>query len=36
MKAILYGIGLQFKLDIRSKTLLVTCYDQLVSSRHTK
>ena len=26
MKAILYGIGLQFKLDIRSKTLLVTCY----------
>ncbi len=26
MKAMLYGIGLQFKMDIRSKTLLVTCY----------
>lgn len=26
MKAFLYGIGLQFKLDIRSKTMLITCY----------
>ena len=26
MKAFLYGIGLQFKMDIRSKTMLVTCY----------
>lgn len=26
MSAFLYGIRLQFKLDIRSKTLLVTCY----------
>lgn len=26
MKSILYGIGLQLKMDIRSKTLLVTCY----------
>lgn len=26
MKAFIYGIGLQFKLDIRSKTLLITCY----------
>lgn len=26
MKAFLYGVGLQFKLDIRSKTMLVTCY----------
>ncbi len=26
MRAFLYGIGLQFKLDIRSKTMLITCY----------
>ena len=26
MKAILYGIALQFKLDIRSKSMLITCY----------
>ena len=26
MKAFLYGIFLQFRLDIRSKTMLVTCY----------
>lgn len=26
MKAFLYGLGLQFKLDIRSKTMLITCY----------
>ena len=26
MKALLYGIALQFKLDIRSKGLLITCY----------
>lgn len=26
MNAFLYGIALQFKLDIRSKTMLVTCY----------
>lgn len=26
MKAFLYGIGLQFKLDIRSRTMLITCY----------
>lgn len=26
MKALLYGIALQWKLDIRSKTLLITCY----------
>lgn len=26
MKAMLYGIKVQFKMDIRSKTLLVTCY----------
>lgn len=26
MSAFLYGIGLQFKLDIRSKALLITCY----------
>ncbi len=26
MKALLYGIALQFKLDIRSKSLLITCY----------
>lgn len=26
MKAFLYGIALQWKLDLRSKTLLVTCY----------
>lgn len=26
MKAFLYGVGLQFKLDIRSKTMLITCY----------
>lgn len=26
MKAFLYGVGLQFKIDIRSKTMLVTCY----------
>ena len=26
MKAFLYGVGLQFKMDIRSKTMLVTCY----------
>lgn len=26
MKAIVYGIALQFKMDIRSKSLLITCY----------
>ncbi len=26
MNALLYGIFLQFKMDIRSKTLLITCY----------
>ena len=26
MKAFLYGTGLQFRMDIRSRTLLVTCY----------
>ncbi len=26
MKALFYGIGLQFKLDIRSKNMLITCY----------
>ena len=26
MKAFLYGVGLQLKLDIRSRTMLVTCY----------
>lgn len=26
MKAFLYGVGLQFKMDIRSKTMLITCY----------
>ena len=26
MKALLYGIALQFKLDIRSKSMLITCY----------
>lgn len=26
MKAFLYGVGLQFKMDIRSKTILITCY----------
>lgn len=26
MKAFFYGVGLQFKMDIRSKTMLVTCY----------
>lgn len=26
MKAVLYGVGLQFKMDIRSKTMLITCY----------
>ena len=26
MKTFLYGIGLQFRLDIRSKTMLITCY----------
>ena len=26
MKAFLYGVGLQWKLDIRSKSLLITCY----------
>ncbi|MBD5132138.1 MAG: ABC transporter permease [Clostridiales bacterium] len=26
MKALFYGIGLQFKLDIRSKGMLITCY----------
>lgn len=26
MSGILYGIGLQLKLDIRSKTMLITCY----------
>lgn len=26
MNAFLYGVGLQWKLDIRSRTLLVTCY----------
>ena len=25
MKAFLYGVGLQFKMDIRSKTMLITC-----------
>ena len=26
MGAFLYGISLQWKMDIRSKTLLITCY----------
>ena len=26
MRAYAYGIGLQFRLDIRSKNLLLTCY----------
>ncbi len=26
MRAFFYGVGLQWKLDIRSKTLLITCY----------
>ena len=26
MRALLYGIGLQFRFDIRSKSMLVTCY----------
>ena len=26
MKAFLYGVGLQFRMDIRSRTMLVTCY----------
>lgn len=26
MKALFYGITLQFKMDIRSKSLLITCY----------
>ena len=26
MKAMLYGIRVQLKMDIRSKTLLITCY----------
>lgn len=26
MKALLYGISLQFKMDIRSKSMLITCY----------
>ena len=26
MRALFYGIGLQFKLDIRSKSMLITCY----------
>lgn len=26
MKAFVYGVGLQFRLDIRSKTMLITCY----------
>lgn len=26
MKAFLYGVGLQFKLDLCSKTMLITCY----------
>ncbi len=26
MKAFLYGVGLQLKMDIRSKTMLITCY----------
>ena len=26
MNGILYGIGLQLKLDMRSKTMLITCY----------
>ena len=26
MKALLYGIALQFKLDIRSRSMLITCY----------
>lgn len=26
MKAFIYGIGLQFKLDIRNKSMLITCY----------
>ena len=26
MSALLYGVALQWKLDIRSKTLLITCY----------
>ena len=26
MKALLYGISIQFKMDIRSKSMLITCY----------
>ena len=26
MKAFLYGVELQFKMDIRSKTMLIICY----------
>lgn len=26
MGAFIYGVSLQWKLDIRSKTLLITCY----------
>ena len=26
MKTILYGVSVQFKMDLRSNTLLVTCY----------
>lgn len=26
MRALIYGIGLQFKFDIRSKSMLITCY----------
>ena len=26
MRALFYGIGLQFKFDIRSKSMLITCY----------
>ena len=26
MSALIYGIRLQFRMDIRSRTLLVTCY----------
>lgn len=26
MNAFLYGLALQWKLDLRSKTLLITCY----------
>ena len=26
MKAFFYGVGLQFKMDIRSRTMLITCY----------